>query len=153
MKKIISILVIGLAFICVSTKTTFAEVDDENQPALNYDLAIGGTQTLTKTDTEGNSVEITVSEDQNILRMANKTYTVSKKGAGWHVSYKVGVKSNKITTVSGLNAVATIGSFKSSSLKKNSAMKATWAAIYNLAFTTSGVSCITTISSGSLHVS
>lgn len=153
MKKIISILIVGLAFICVTTKTTTAAVVDDPQPALNYRLAVGGIQTITEFDAEGNPIEISVSEDSKNLRMANKTYTVTKKGAGWHVSYKVGVKSNKITTVTGLNAVATIGSFTSSSLKKISSIKASWTAVRKVGILSNSVYCTTTISNGSMHVS
>lgn len=82
----------------------------------SYDLTTGGTMTFVEQNENNNSETITISENMPIAKMANKTYTITKSGSGWHVSYKASIRNNKFTSVGSLNAVATSGSFKSSSL-------------------------------------
>ncbi|MFD1465649.1 DUF5626 family protein [Lapidilactobacillus mulanensis] len=153
MKKILSVMILCLAFICVSARNDSAATIVESVPSLDYNLTTGGTQSTEGNDEEGHLIEITVSEVPSFLRMANKTYTVSKKGLGWHVSYEIGVKSNKITTVSGLSAVATTGSFTSSKLQKISSTKASWTAVRKIGILSNHVFCTVIISSGSMRIS
>lgn len=62
---------------------------------------------------------------------AGRTYTISKKGIGWQTSYKINVSNNKIIQAYELNVVATLGSFKASSLQKISSTKAQWRGIHS----------------------
>ena len=152
MKRLLTLFSFIFAFTFLTAVPTQAATETNSQPSLNYNLTVGGTQsTMIKKET-GQPVEIMVKEEPNFLRMANKTYTVSKKSGGWKVSYKIKVKSNKIISVFGLNAVATAGSFKSSSLKKVSSKKASWQAIYKVGLYEKNVFCIATISNGALHI-
>ncbi|WP_265747529.1 DUF5626 family protein [Ligilactobacillus pabuli] len=85
-------------------------------------------------------------------RMANKTYTITKKGIGWYVSYKIKIVSNKIEQAFSLKAVATEGSFKNSKLTKLSNKKAQWKAKYKLGVTRV-VSCNAIVNGKKLVVS
>lgn len=149
MKKILFGIISVLFLSIVSVNTTYAS----NIDAVNYDMSVGGTQYFEKVNSNGDKESITVSEDNNFDKLANKVYTVSKKGNGWHVSYKVKISSNKIVSAYGLSAVATVGSFKSSSLKKLSSTSAKWSAVYLAGLIKTNVSCTATISGGSLHIS
>lgn len=155
MKKIWVFLIGLFSVLCLSTnvRTVKAANVDEVPVSLNYDLVRGGTQQTIGTDENGDDIILKVSEDLSMLRMANKTYTISKSGGGWRVSYKVKVVSNKITSVSNLNAVATVGSFSSSSLRKISALKAQWHAVHQIGIIKTNVYCTATVSGQSLHIS
>lgn len=118
----------------------------------SYDLTAGGTVTFVEQNENNDSETITISEDMPMARMANKTYTITKSGSGWHVSYKASIRNNKFTSVGGLNAVATSGSFKSSSLSLISGTKAQWSGRYQWGLFPTNVSCTATISGGKLNV-
>lgn len=122
--------------------------------SVDYDISVGGTQRFEKVDSSGYKEDIIISEDNNRLdSLANKVYTISKKGNGWHVSYKVKINRNKIASVYGLSAVATVGSFKSSSLRKVSNTSVKWSGIHRVGFINNNVFCNAVISGGSLHIS
>ncbi|MGO3360421.1 MAG: DUF5626 family protein [Leuconostoc mesenteroides] len=118
----------------------------------SYDLSTGGTVTFVEQNENDASETITISENMPMARMANKTYTITKSGSGWHVSYKASILNNKFTSVGSLSAVATSGSFKSSSLSLISGTKAQWSGRYQLGLFPTNVSCTATISSGKLNV-
>lgn len=63
----------------------------------SYDLTTGGTMTFIEQNKNNTSETITISEDMPMVRMANKTYTITKSGSGWHVSYKAAIRNNKFT--------------------------------------------------------
>lgn len=123
----------------------------ENQDN-SYDLTAGGTMTFVEQNENNDSETITISEDTPMARMANKTYTITKSGSGWHVSYKASIRNNKFTSVGNLNVVATSGSFKSSSLSLISGTKAQWSGKYQWGIFPTNVSCTATISNGKLNV-
>lgn len=152
MKRLLTLFSFIFAFTVLTAVPTQAATETSSHPDLNYNLTVGGTQSTVIKKENGQTDKIEVREEPNLFRMANKTYTVTKKSGGWKVSYKIKVKSNKIVSVFGLNAVATVGSFKSSSLKKVSSKKAAWKAIYTVGLYTKNVSCIATISNGALHI-
>lgn len=118
----------------------------------SYDLDAGGTVTFVEQNENDESETITISEDIPMERMANKTYTITKSGSGWHVSYKTTIRNNRFTSVGSLNAVATSGSFKSSSLSLISGIKAQWSGKYQWGLFPTNVSCTATISGGKLNV-
>lgn len=136
-------------FLMTSVNTKADEVEKVNA---SYDLTVGGTQTFDNVDSNREEIEITVSEENTSPLLANKAYTASKKGSGWNLSYKINVNNNKITSAYGLNAVATAGSFTSSSLNKISNTIAQWKGVHKRGLLSNNVSCTATISGGSLQV-
>lgn len=147
MKKILLSLLGVVFFMALSVSSVQA-----SEVFGTYDLTVGGEQTYSEIDENGDLSSITVTEDQGLLRLANKAYTISKSGSGWHVSYKIGVSNNNITNAYGLNAVATRGSFTSSSLHKISNKKAQWSGRYKSGLFANNVSCTATISGKNLNV-
>ncbi|GBG93638.1 hypothetical protein LFYK43_00970 [Ligilactobacillus salitolerans] len=155
MKKIYLLLAAIIAVVSLGTFTASANTVSQGQ--ITYNLKQGGTQVFETADTQNNPIEYVVSEDKDdftssLIRLSNKNYTITKKGIGWHVSYKIKVSGNSIKQAFGLNAVATKGSFKSSLLAKISNKKAQWRAKYKFGLVTT-VSCTAKISGTKLYVS
>lgn len=69
----------------------------------------------------GELVDVTIMDNSFVYRMADKTYTISKsKKNSWAISYKVTVKSNKITSAYGGSFTASQGSFSNTSVTRHS---------------------------------
>lgn len=82
MKKILLSLLGVVFFMALSVSSVQA-----SEVFGTYDLTVGGEQTYSEIDENEDLSLITVTEDQGLLRLANKAYTISKSGSGWHVSY------------------------------------------------------------------
>ena len=138
---------ISLALFLIPVTAHASESQDNS-----YDLTSGGTVTFVEQNENNDSETITISEDMPMARMANKTYTITKSGSGWHVSYKASIRNNRFTSVGSLNPVATSGSLKYSSLSLISSKKAQWSGRYQRGLFPTTVSCTAIISGGKLSV-
>lgn len=148
MKKIIIAIILLVGTMNVSNIQA-AEISG----GASYDLTTGGIQSFNEIDENGETAEVTVSQDNSMLKMVNKTYTVSRKGRDWKVSYKVGIHSNKITKVSSLKVVGTGGSFTKRSLKRYSTIKAKGSAIHHRGIIKNEVHCVTNLKNKKLIIS
>ena len=64
-----------------------------------YDLTIGGTQTFSITDSNGNIAYVTISEEPSISRIDNGTYKVTYTEPGsWTAGFYVVISANSITS-------------------------------------------------------
>lgn len=133
MKKILFAL--GCLFFVNLGATTEVKAEEISLPSANqevlYDINQGGLQQFEVTDDSGEDYIIIIEEDQNLLKAArsvgNGTYTITKeRPLQWKASYKIDVKSNKITRAHSSSAVAYTGSFKRTSLKVDSSIQATY---------------------------
>lgn len=81
---------------------------------------------------DGELVDITIIDNPSFLRVADKSYTITKSQKGkWSVSYKISVKNNKITSAYGSKFTATHGSFSKTSVKKTSETSASAQGLFN----------------------
>lgn len=91
---------------------------------MSYDLTDHQPIETFTIEEDGEPVEITITDDSLInynlfARIADKTYTISKnKQNSWVISYKVAIKSNKITSAYGGQFTASQGSFSNTSVSK-----------------------------------
>lgn len=64
-----------------------------------YDLTIGGTQTFSITDSNGNIAYVTISEEPSISRIDNGTYKITYTEPGcWTAGFHVVISANSITS-------------------------------------------------------
>jgi hypothetical protein len=116
MKKILLGISVLVASISIGTRGAFA---DEKE--VIYDLETHQSTELFELEENGELINIMIAEDPSLLRMANKTYTITKsKANSWTISYKVTVKSNKIVSAYGGNFKAIQGVFSNTSVNKSS---------------------------------
>ncbi|MHC9537218.1 DUF5626 family protein [Dellaglioa sp. BT-FLS60] len=151
MKRIV-VSILGILFLVMVTSQTVSASDTNNAMG-SYDLSVGGTKTYSDVDSNGEQVELSIQEDLDFTQLANKTYTITKKGYGWRVSYKIKVSGNKIMSATNLKAVATLGSFKSESLRQLSSKKVQWKATHSWGIFTRNISCSSIIKGGKLTIS
>ncbi|EAV39105.1 hypothetical protein OENOO_62051 [Oenococcus oeni ATCC BAA-1163] len=133
--------------------------------AVAYNLQSNRIQSFQITNQQGSSEDITVTPDQSSVAnarygngilaasLSNRSYTISKKGAGWSVSYHVRISDDKIVSAYGLKASAYLGSLSDSHLARLNNHEARWSAIHVLPVVSTNISCSATISSGHLLVS
>ncbi|MDN6900164.1 DUF5626 family protein [Oenococcus sicerae] len=139
--------------------SNIAQADD----TLIYDLQNNQSQSFQGVDDQGNSESITITPDavnQNsnnymilAVSLANRSYTISKNGLGWSVSYHIGVNNNHITSAYGLKASASLGSLRDSHLSRISNREARWTADHMLPVVSTNISCTAIISNSQLLVS
>lgn len=152
--------IILLLMLCLSTPLSFssnAASSDVSSESLSmfaeYDLNIGGTQTFIIQDANNDAINITISEEQPMTRLENRTYSVSfKSPLAWEAGYKVDVYNNSITSVHSAWNREITGKILYARLKKDSSKQATYYLTYQkLTFVTSpGVR--TTISGTTMKV-
>lgn len=114
MKKVaISFIVLGGSLIL---GTTFASASTEE---IVYDLNNHNFIESFEIAEDGELVDVTIVDDSFISRMADKTYTISKsKKNSWAISYKVTIRSNKITSAYGGSFTASQGNFSNTSVTR-----------------------------------
>lgn len=151
MKKIV-VGILGILFLVMVTSQTVNASDIDNEIG-SYDLSVGGTKTYSDIDSNGEQVEMSINEDLDFTQIANKTYTITKKGAGWHVSYKIKISSNKIMSATNLKVGTVLGKLNASSLSRISSKKAQWKATYHWGLVSLNVSCNAVIRGNNLKVS
>ena len=126
MKKVaISFIILGSSFIL---GTNLASANTEE---VIYDLDNHNLVESFELEEDGEIIDVTIVDDSLISRMADKTYTVSKnKKNSWSISYKVSVKSNKITSAHSGSFKASQGNFSNTSVTRHSnssaSAKGTW---------------------------
>ncbi|MFW7369167.1 DUF5626 family protein [Vagococcus fluvialis] len=126
MKKVaISFIILGSIFIL---GTNLASANTEE---VIYDLDNHNLVESFELEEDGEIIDVTIVDDSLISRMADKTYTVSKnKKNSWSISYKVSVKSNKITSAHSGSFKASQGNFSNTSVTRHSnssaSAKGTW---------------------------
>lgn len=126
MKKVaISFIILGSSFIL---GTNLASANTEE---VIYDLDNHNLVESFELEEDGEIIDVTIVDDSLISRMADKTYTVSKnKKNSWSISYKVSVKSNKITSAHSGSFKALQGNFSNTSVTRHSnssaSAKGTW---------------------------
>lgn len=126
MKKVaISFIILGSSFIL---GTNLASANTEE---VLYDLDNHNLVESFELEEDGEIIDVTIVDDSLISRMADKTYTVSKnKKNSWSISYKVSVKSNKITSAHSGSFKASQGNFSNTSVTRHSnssaSAKGTW---------------------------
>ncbi|MBO0476261.1 MULTISPECIES: DUF5626 family protein [Vagococcus] len=126
MKKVaISFIILGSSLIL---GTNLASANTEE---VIYDLDNHNLVESFELEEDGEIIDVTIVDDSLISRMADKTYTVSKnKKNSWSISYKVSVKSNKITSAHSGSFKASQGNFSNTSVTRHSnssaSAKGTW---------------------------
>lgn len=126
MKKVaISFIILGSSFIL---GTNLASANTEE---VIYDLDNHNLVESFELEEDGEIIDVTIVDDSLISRMADKTYTVSKnKKNSWSISYKVSVKSNKITSAHSGSFKASQCNFSNTSVTRHSnssaSAKGTW---------------------------
>lgn len=130
MKKIVTSIIMIIVSFTISKQAYSAE------EVVSYDLTDHQPIETFTIEEDGETVEINIIDDSltnyNLFaRIADKTYTVSKNRKGlWDISYKISIKSNKITSAYGGSFKAIQGIFSNTSVIKNSASsaigKGTW---------------------------
>ncbi len=120
MKKVaISFIILGTNLASANTEEVIYDLDNHNLVE-SFEL-----------EEDGEIIDVTIVDDSLISRMADKTYTVSKnKKNSWSISYKVSVKSNKITSAHSGSFKAWQGNFSNTSVTRHSnssaSAKGTW---------------------------
>ena len=116
MKKVaISFIILGSSLIL---GTNLASANTEE---VIYDLDNHNLVESFELEEDGEIIDVTIVDDSLISRMADKTYTVSKnKKNSWSISYKVSVKSNKITSAHSGSFKASQGNFSNTSVTRHS---------------------------------
>lgn len=114
MKKVaISFIVLGGSFILGSNLVSATPEE------VTYDLNNHNFIESFEIEEDGELVDVTIVDDSFITRMADKTYTITKnKKNSWSISYKVVVKSNKITSAHSGSFKASQGSFSNTSVNR-----------------------------------
>lgn len=126
MKKVaISFIILGSSLIL---GTNLASANTEE---VIYDLDNHNLVESFELEEDGEIIDVTIVDDSLISRMADKTYTVSKnKKNSWSISYKISVKSNKITSAHSGSFKASQGNFSNTSVTRHSnssaSAKGTW---------------------------
>lgn len=114
-KLVVSFIIVGSSLI-LGTKLVSANTAD-----IGYDLNNHDFVESFELEEDGEAVDITIIDNSLFSRMADKTYTISKsKKNSWSISYKVNIKSNKITSAYGGNFTALQGSFSNTSVSRSS---------------------------------
>lgn len=81
---------------------------------------------------DGELIDVTIIDNPSFLRVADKTYTITKsKQKVWSISYKISVKNNKITSAHSSKFSAAQGNFSNTSLKKTSDTNVVATGIWN----------------------
>lgn len=126
----------------------------EEKGSVSYDLTVGGTQTFTVEDEEGNNVVVTVEEIPGKARTGNGTYKVTyTSGVAWKAGFNVVVSSNKMIAVNSPFYETYVGSILSPKLTKESSLKASYHFVYKLVGSTSNTGVRAIISDSALKVS
>ena len=136
MKRLkISFLFLALFTLYVNSFSFTANAADSKSITCSakYDLTIGGTHSFQLTDNKNNMVIITITEEENITRLENKTYSVSfKSPLAWEAGYKVVINNNSITSVHSAWNKPILGTILSPRLVKESSKQATYYFTYQL---------------------
>lgn len=115
MKKVLfSFLLLGGWLFLESTSVFASE-------KISYDLENHDSVETFELEEDGEPINITIVENPSLLRMADRSYTISKnKSNVWSISYTVSVKSNKIISAYGSQFKASQGGFSNTSVKRAS---------------------------------
>ena len=144
-----------LSILCLSSfpLTSYAATQESVVTSAEYDLSIGGTQTFQLTDDDNNLFYITITEEANISRLENKTYSVSfKSPLAWEAGYKVVVNNNSITSVHSAWNKAILGTILTPHLVKESSKQATYYFTYQLLGIATSPGVRTTITGTTMEV-
>ena len=117
-----------LSILCLSSfPLTSHAVADAHVFSAEYDLTVGGTQSFQLKDSDDNLIIITITEEKNLSRLENKTYSVSfKSPLTWEAGYKIVVNNNCITSVHSAWHKSITGAILTSRLVKESSKQATY---------------------------
>lgn len=124
-----------LSLMCLSSfpLNSYAATAEAETSSAEYDLTIGGTQSFQLVDEDNNLLIVTITEEEDILRLENKTYSVSfKSPLTWEAGYKVVVNNNSITSVHSAWNKTVTGTILTSRLVKESTTQATYYLSYQL---------------------
>jgi len=148
MKKVaISFIVLGSSFILGSNLVSATSEE------VMYDLTNHHFIETFEIEEEGEIVDVTVIDNSLFSRMADKTYTISKsKKNSWAISYKVTVKSNKITSAYGGSFKASQGSFSNTSVIRSSNSLAIGKGAWKYRAATSTIQVKTSVVNNNLNV-
>lgn len=131
LKRIISIVLLSILCFCSFDFTSRAA--EQSYSSAEYDLTIGGTQSFCLLDDNNDLLIITITEEENVLRLDDKTYSVSfKSPLTWEAGYKVVVNDNLITSVHSAWYKTVTGTILTSRLVKESTKQATYYLSYQL---------------------
>lgn len=125
-KNHLFLLPILISILFIFPATVKAEEITETHVA-DYDMAIGGTQKFSLTDSDGSLIYVTVTELPSTSRIANGTYKVSYRSAlTWEASYNVVISNNSITAVNSKHYTVYNGMIIYDQLVKESAKQASY---------------------------
>ena len=126
-QKVISIMLLSLLCLSLFPLNSYAATTETETSSAEYDLTIGGTQSFQLVDKDNNLLIVTITEEEDILRLENKTYSVSfKSPLAWEAGYKVVVNNNSITSVHSAWNKSITGTIISGNLLKESSKQATY---------------------------
>lgn len=152
-KRIITSMLLSILLLNSLTFTTYAVKLEDIEVSAEYDLSIGGTQTFQLTDDDNNLFYVTITEEENITRLENKTYSVSfKSPLAWEAGYKVVVNNNSITSVHSAWNKAILGTILTPRLVKESSKQATYYFTYQLLGIATSPGVRTTITGTTMEV-
>lgn len=154
-QKVISIMLLSL--LCLSSfplnSYAAAAATEAETSSAEYDLTIGGTQLFQLVDEDNNLLIVTITEEEDILRLENKTYSVSfKSPLAWEAGYKVVVNNNSITSVHSAWNKPILGTILSPRLVKESSKQATYYFTYQLLGIATSPGVRTTITGTTMEV-
>lgn len=128
---------LALAVTMVSPVGSVKAADDntnsvtEEKGSVSYDLTVGGTQTFTIEDEEGNAVVVTVEELPSSTRISNGTYRVTFTSPfAWKAGFNVVISANKMSSVNSPFYETTIGAIQNPVLLKESTTQASYSFSY-----------------------
>jgi len=115
MKKILFGFMLLGGFFFLESTSVFASEE------ISYDLENHDSIETFELEEGDEPIDVTIVENPSMLRMADKSYTISKnKNKVWSISYTVSVKNNKIVSAYGGQFKASQGKFSNTSVKRSS---------------------------------
>lgn len=152
--QILALFLAGIMFCTCEFSLTARAEDAADVYQAEYDMAIGGEQQFTLINEDGETVNVTITEEPQTARLENRTYSVSYSSPlSWSAGYKIVVKNNFISSAHSPYHKAANASISNAKLTKESSKRVSYYFVWKYLSKSTNTGVRSVISNNKINVS